>query len=229
MSLGGDEIDQGSISASLGKTFERATQVLEDTLRIATGGGTADEENTLPAPKWDTYETKIAKFFNGGWFLLDDDVSIVTTIFDTVEDNIQRKVANDVMKAAGLVLAIDNRVQAEGECTGTGHLWRQVGPDWRCLHLMRKAPPLNFEEVDDDVYQSMDKYGLGATDTFYTSLLDCAMNGGEDKDIDAGQLVTGQIPTCFFNLDVFVILSSYCDLEKPPTDCETVLFDQFRP
>ncbi|KAF5553103.1 hypothetical protein FPHYL_8830 [Fusarium phyllophilum] len=109
LSLGDDEDDGvATISAGLADLFKSASVKLEDTLRIATGGGRNDDEyNSLPAPKWDTYETKIAKFFKGGWFLLDDDVETVRVTLGSITNNIQKKVANDVMKASKLHLVAD--------------------------------------------------------------------------------------------------------------------------
>ncbi|KAM6534176.1 hypothetical protein FALCPG4_007111 [Fusarium falciforme] len=128
--LTGDEVDQGTISSALANTFEAATTSLEDTLRIATGGGRSEEEyNTLPAPKWDTYETKIAKFFNGGWFLVDDDEEAVRVTIESITNNIQKKVANDAMKAANYHLVADKRdnVRTREDCGFTpGRQWLEL-------------------------------------------------------------------------------------------------------
>ena len=133
----------------------------------------------------------------------------MNAVFDTVEDNIQRKVASDVMKAASLNLAIDTRVESEGDCTGAGRQWRQVGPDSRCLHLMRESD--GWVEVEDDIYDNMKKYGLDDIDKFYGALLNCAENGGDDKEVDTGSMVSGEVPTCFFNVPVVTVKNPDCD------------------
>ncbi|KAM6506954.1 hypothetical protein FALCPG4_018766 [Fusarium falciforme] len=61
------------------------------------------------APKRETYETKIAKFLHGGWFLVDDDEEAVHVTIESSTSKIQKKVANDVMKAAKYHLVADKR------------------------------------------------------------------------------------------------------------------------
>jgi hypothetical protein len=104
LSLEEDEDDAAAtVSDGLADLFKAASVKHEDTLRIATGGGRNDDEyNSLPAPKRDTYETKTAKSFNSGWFLLDDDVETVSFTLGSITNNIQKKVASDIMKASNL-------------------------------------------------------------------------------------------------------------------------------
>ncbi|KAK7394021.1 hypothetical protein QQX98_013199 [Neonectria punicea] len=213
-SQGDDEIDQGSISAALADAFEQATGALENTLRIAMGGGTSDDEyNSLPAPKWDTYETKIAKFFNGGWFLIDDDEEAVRVAIESISNNIQKKVANDVMKAAKLHLVADKRdgVRTSEECGyATGRQWLELKPgEEYCFYIMRNSPNPNrindWVEVEADIYDKMASYGLGDRETYYRANIDCALNGGDNDDIDLGSMVWGQVPTCYFNLPTVFI------------------------
>ncbi|KAK1964344.1 FAD/NAD(P)-binding domain-containing protein [Colletotrichum sublineola] len=79
--------------------------------------------NSLPAPKWNTYETKIAKFFNGGWFLLNDDERVITENMRSISNNTQPKVASEVMSTVKLYLVADKRDNVrsrEGRGTSTG-------------------------------------------------------------------------------------------------------------
>ncbi|KAK7428282.1 hypothetical protein QQZ08_005179 [Neonectria magnoliae] len=213
-SQGDDEIDQGSISAALADAFEQATGALENTLRIAMGGGTGDDEyNSLPAPKWDTFETKIAKFFNGGWFLIDDDEEAVRVAIGSISNNIQKKVANDVMKAAKLHLVADKRdgVLTREDCGyAPGRQWLELKPgEEYCFYIMRNNPNPNrineWVEVEAEIYDKMASYGLGDRETYYRANIDCALNGGDNGDIDLGSMAWGEVPTCYFNLPTVFI------------------------
>ncbi|GJC88919.1 hypothetical protein ColLi_11757 [Colletotrichum liriopes] len=209
------EIDQGSISAALANAFEKATGAIEKTLRIATGGGTSDDEyNSLPAPKWDTYESKIAKFFNGGWFLIDDDEKAVTITLQSISNNIKPKVANDVMSAASLYLVADKRdnVRSREDCGfAQGRQWMALrdGEEY-CFYVMRNSPNAirenDWVEVESEIYDKMASYGLGNRDPYYRAIIDCALNGGDNKDkIDLSKLAWGKVPTCYFNLPAVFI------------------------
>ncbi|KAF4453910.1 hypothetical protein F53441_3435 [Fusarium austroafricanum] len=210
-----DKKDNGAatISASLADMFKAASVKLEDTVRIATGGGKNDDEyNSLPAPKWDTYQTKIAKFFNGGWFLLDDDVETVRVTLGSITNNIQKKVANDVMKAGKLHLVADKfsgASESREKCGfKTGRQWLPLrdGEEY-CFYIMRHDQHGNggWAEVGDDIYKKMADFGLGDREPYYKALIDCALNKGDNDDVDTSNLVQGEIPRCFFNMPaVFV-------------------------
>lgn len=214
LSLTDDEVDQGTISSALANTFEAATTSLEDTLRIATGSGRSEEEyNSLPAPKWDTYETKIAKFFNGGWFLVDDDEKAVCITIDSITNNIQKKMANDVMKAAKYHLVADKRdnVRSREDCGfAPGRQWLELkdGEEY-CFYIMKNNPNPNRENewvaAAADIYDKMASYGLGDREPFYRAIIDCGLHEGDYKEIDLSNLAWGQVPTCYFNLPAVFI------------------------
>ncbi|KAI5457658.1 hypothetical protein BGZ63DRAFT_457040 [Mariannaea sp. PMI_226] len=205
-------IDQGSISSALAGTFAKAVETLENTLRIATGHGQNDDEyNSLPAPKWDTYQSKIAKFFNGGWFLIDDDTAAVTAAFDSISYNIKVKVANDVLKAARMVLVADKNVDSREKCGSTGRQWLALrdGEEY-CFYLMRADDNwtiLQWTEPETEFYDNMAKYGLGNREPYYKAIIDCALNGGGSDHVKLDHLVWGQVPTCFLNLGAYFILT----------------------
>ncbi|KAI1038842.1 hypothetical protein LB503_007887 [Fusarium chuoi] len=233
LSLGDDEDDgAATISAGLADLFKSASVKLEDTLRIATGGGRNDDEyNSLPAPKWDTYETKIAKFFNGGWFLLDDDIETVRVTLGSITNNIQKKVANDVMKASKLHLVADKLggKDSREDCGfSTGRQWLPLrdGEEY-CWYIMRNDPNPNREgewtEVGADIYEKMASFGLGDREPYYKALIDCALNKGDSDEVDTSNLVQGEIPRCFFNLPaVFVEHDSGTGCGSPfdKADCD---------
>ncbi|RKL08256.1 hypothetical protein BFJ68_g9603 [Fusarium oxysporum] len=70
-------IDQGTISAGLADLFEAAVDRLDETMRIVMGGGTEDQYNALKTPNPDPYKKPVANFFNGSFFLLNDNVEAV--------------------------------------------------------------------------------------------------------------------------------------------------------
>lgn len=103
-------------------------------------------------------------------------------IFDTVEQNIQRKIVSDVMEEVGQHLEIDTRVEKE-DCDDPGRHWRKVGSDWRCLQLFEAGKPV-WSQADEDIYKKMKKYGLDNFGKYYSAILDCAEHGGKDKVVD---------------------------------------------
>ncbi|KAM0347335.1 hypothetical protein ACHAPU_004854 [Fusarium lateritium] len=210
----GDEDPSATIKDRLADLFKEASVKLEDTLRIVTGGGrNEDEYNNLPAPKWDVYQSKIAKFFNGGWFLLDDDAETVSVTLGSITNNIQKKVANDVMKSAQLYLVADKLTGADsrekcGYDTGRQWLPLREGEEY-CFYIMRNKPDPNREgewtEVGADIYEKMADFGLGDRESYYSALIDCALNKGDNDDVDTSNLAMGEIPRCFFNMPVMFV------------------------
>ncbi|KAF4984598.1 hypothetical protein FZEAL_275 [Fusarium zealandicum] len=208
------EPDYASVQDALADVFRASTTKLEDTLRIATGGGTSlDEYNSLPAPKWDTYESKIAKFFNGGWFLIDDDEEVVRVTLGSISNNIQKKVANDVMITGKLNLVADklgnaNSREACGFAPGRQWLPLKNGEEY-CFYIMRNNPNPNRDnewvEATPDIYDKMASFGLGDRDTYYRALIDCALNNGNGGKPDLSNLAWGKIPRCHFNMPVLFI------------------------
>ncbi|KAH7216127.1 hypothetical protein DER44DRAFT_654188 [Fusarium oxysporum] len=199
----GDEVDTPDIKAGLAKAYEKAQGKIDLILSLAMGGGSKPEDyDILPAPMWDTYETKIAKFFNGGWWLVDDDAVSVNLVLRSVGNNLHKKVANSIMKSAGLKLVAeknDNFKTAEDCGFAPGRQWMEL-KDGRfyCFYLMRGSN--NLEEVDEGIYSKMAEHGLGDREKYYRSMIDCALNGG--GEVDASKLVFNEIPHCYFDLPV---------------------------
>ncbi|KAF5237754.1 hypothetical protein FANTH_10629 [Fusarium anthophilum] len=239
LSLGEDEDDgAATISDGLADLFKNASVKLENTLRIATGGGNDSEYKSLPAPVWDTYETNIAKFFNGGWFLLDNDVKTVHVTLGSITNNIQKKVANDVMKASKLYLVADKlgskNTREDCDETTTGRHWLPLrdGEEY-CWYIMRNNPnPNHFKdwtEVDEDIYTKMGDFGLGDRKTYYKALIDCALNKGDSDDVDTSNLVQGEIPRCFFNLNTGFVEHDPTHGCGSPIDHEDCDYRRFKP
>ncbi|KAF9767045.1 hypothetical protein IL306_000447 [Fusarium sp. DS 682] len=206
-----EEINQASISAGLADLFVAASNRIEDTLRIAMGGGKDQTEyDSLPDPRPDPwYKSRITKFFATGWFLLDDKCEAVQVALKSVSGNIQPKVANNVMKAAKFHLVADKRLRSREDCGyATGRQWMALreGEEY-CFYIMRHDPKPNrvgdWGEVSGEVYDKMASYGLWNRELYYRAILDCALSPNEN--VDLGSLVAGTIPTCYFNLPAVFI------------------------
>ncbi|CCT69560.1 uncharacterized protein FFUJ_05456 [Fusarium fujikuroi IMI 58289] len=199
-----EEIDQGSISAGLADLFEAAVDRLDETMRIVMGGGTEEQYNALKTSNPDPYKLPVANFFNGGFFLLNDNSEAVQLALNSVYGNIQPKVANNVMKAAQFHLVADKRRTSREDCGyETGRQWMALreGEEY-CFYIMRHDPKPNrvgdWAEVSGEVYDKMASYGLGNREVYYRAILDCALSPNDN--VDLGSLVGGEIPTCYFDL-----------------------------
>ncbi|KAF5673877.1 hypothetical protein FHETE_3264 [Fusarium heterosporum] len=198
-----------TLKAAVANLFRAASDRLDDTLRIATGGGrNQDEYNSLPAPKEDNFDSKVVKMLNGGWFLLDDDIEIVRSTLNSIVNNLQRKIVNEVMVSSGLRLVSDKtRFKTRDECTGKGKRWLPLHDgEEHCWYFMRQDGD-KWSQVDDDVYAKMGSYGLGdqEQEAYYKATIDCALRPGDKKDVDTSNLVLGQIPLCFFNMPAYFV------------------------
>ncbi|KAF4987467.1 hypothetical protein FDECE_15422 [Fusarium decemcellulare] len=222
-----EDIKAGKLQDSLSKALEASRTKLKNTLRIAVGGGTSEEEyKSLPAPMWDTYETNVAKFFNGGWYLLDDDAAAVTAAFESVGNNVKTKVINEVMKSVGLHLVADTRPNADTQekCGyAPGRQWMELKDgQFYCFYLMRsysagyKEP--DWEEAGEIVYAKMAENYLGNRDAYYRAIINCALSGG--GEVDPATLVWNEVPRCYFNLPaVFVKNGVRGDCASEKKDC----------
>ncbi|KAF4438715.1 hypothetical protein F53441_12731 [Fusarium austroafricanum] len=200
-----EKIDQGSISAGLAQIFKATSARLDNLLAAAMGVPlNPDDYNLLPDPKPDPwYKSKISKFFNGGWFLLNDDTRVVRETIESITKNIQPKIANNVMKAGRLHLVADKRYSSREACGySPGRQWMALkeGEEY-CFHLMRKD--VLWNEVDDSIYEKMASYGLGNREQYYRSVLDCALSPVDS--IDLSNMEWGKIPTCYFDLPAVFI------------------------
>ncbi|KAM0345693.1 hypothetical protein ACHAPU_006348 [Fusarium lateritium] len=197
----GSEVDAADIKSGLAKAYEKAQGKIDTVLSLAMGGGSNPQDyDVLPAPEWDTYETKVAKFFNGGWWLTDDDATAVNLVLRSVGNNLAMKVANSIMKSAGIRLVAeqnDDFKTAEDCGYGPGRQWMELKDgQFYCFYLMRGGN--DPEDVDDVIYEKMAEHGLGNREAYYRSVIDCALNGG--GEVAAGDNVFGEIPRCFFDI-----------------------------
>ncbi|KAH7230541.1 uncharacterized protein BKA55DRAFT_715380 [Fusarium redolens] len=190
--------------AGLADLFEAAVDLLDETMRAVMGGGTEGQYKALSTPNPDPYKLPVANFFNGGWFLLNDNSEAVQLALNSVYGNIQPKVANNVMKAAQFYLVADKRRISREDCGyATGRQWMALrGDEEYCFYIMGHDPKPNrvgdWAEVSGEVYDKMVSYGVGNREVYYRAILDCALSPNDN--VDLGSLVGGTIPTCYFNL-----------------------------
>ncbi|KAF4437392.1 hypothetical protein F53441_13069 [Fusarium austroafricanum] len=207
-----EEIDTATISSALVSIFEKATEKIDNTLKLAVGGAdNAEAFGALPDPTGgDTwYKSPVAKFFSTGWFLLDNDSAAVKNAIGSITNNIKPKIANNVMKTANLRLVADKRLKDREACGyATGRQWMALkeGEEY-CFYLMRFNPSGMFggswTEATEDVYENMAKYNLGNRDPFYRGVIDCALSA--DKELKLDNLGFNRIPVCFFDLEAWFI------------------------
>ncbi|RGP61322.1 hypothetical protein FLONG3_10556 [Fusarium longipes] len=212
-----EEIDQGSISAALAGVFSAASKQIETTMRLAAGnlrtkeGETIETFNKLPAAnKYGPWiHSPITKFFNGGWFLLDEISDPVGELIRSFSGSIQPKIANNVMKAANLRLVGDKRIGSQEDCGyATGRQWMSFKDSENyCFYLMKfdehGMHGAKWTEAGEDVYANMAKYKLGLRDPYYRAIIDCATSGEEGLNLD--NLGFNNIPVCFFDLEAFFL------------------------
>ncbi|KAL0765091.1 hypothetical protein CaCOL14_012350 [Colletotrichum acutatum] len=153
-----ENIEANNVAVALGDAFGSPTKGLEDTLRVATGGGVdGNEYNALPTlgNKKDNFLSKVPAFLNG--------------------------VATEAMKASKLHLVADRHIDAEtreGYGTDIGRQWMELrsGEEY-CFYLMRESADTFWEEAEPRIYEVMERYGIGNRVPFYAAIIDCALNG----------------------------------------------------
>ena len=186
----------------------RTTDDLGTTLRAALGqpDGPADYDK-LPVPSWDTLNTRIGKFFNGGFWLVDNDSDFVFEALDMVQTGIQSVTADFIVKNAGYQLVADQRMDSAEECGySVGRQWMTLRDDEEyCFYLAGSPEEDDRVEADEGVYESLANYGLGERYHYYRSILDCALSGWEVKLPDLSSLPIGGVPACLFNMEAIYL------------------------
>ncbi|KAM0346339.1 hypothetical protein ACHAPU_005770 [Fusarium lateritium] len=211
-----EEIDQGTISAALADVFAATSEQLKKTLRLSQGlfyqGESIDIlSKELPASnKYGPWiHSSVTKFFNGGWFLLNDNSPPVMNLISSIAGSIQPKIANNVMKAANIRLVADKRIGSQEDCGyATGRQWMNLKDNEQyCFYLMRFDEHgmygAKWTEATEDVYANMVKYNLGNRDPYYRAILDCATS--PEKSLNSANLGVNNIPVCFFDLEAYFL------------------------
>lgn len=194
--------------------YEGVKKGLEKTLRAAVGQGRdEDEYKSLPADPDDTFETNIAKFFNGGQWLVEIDEANIPQNIEETARNLERRIAHEIIKSNGWALLLDTNKDSADDCGDrTGRQWIEFDNEWYCAKLSRKNDRWSdYEEADDEFHEKLDKYGLGNREPYYKAVVDCAMNGGDGRKMDVTDIHSGEVPRCFFEMKTIkVVGKTYC-------------------
>ena len=219
MSLGQDEEDEpinGGVRSSIADMMERTKESLVFTLSTAMGDNEDEEAyKKLPAFLDDSLRTNIGKFFNSGWWLVEVNSEDIKNAIKAAGENFGKKVAELVMQQAGFKLVVDrrdNKMTKNCEDKANGMMIDVDGSSY-CVYLAKFHSEISLDRADEDYHEKMKKYGIANLEWYYNAVIDCAMNGGKNRDIDMGNMKAGKTPRCFFNIEAV-----YMD-ENP--DCHT--------
>ncbi|KAF7548513.1 hypothetical protein G7Z17_g7011 [Cylindrodendrum hubeiense] len=212
----GDAVDTTSVENTLKNMVGAAGNYVASVLQNATGSGDAD---TLPIYTWTTLQYATSRFLYDNTILLDEnkDNSSFVSAYNSFGTNIEQKLVDVAMKTAWYVLVAEEDV-VEDDCDMTGALWLEAKGTFRCFYLTRpmetsncgdddpnncvsdawEAPYNSNNKFDNGIYTKLtDTYGFDLT-TYYTSLIDCAVNGDGTVDMTAFTN-NGMLPRCFFS------------------------------
>ncbi|KAH7131540.1 hypothetical protein B0J13DRAFT_106091 [Dactylonectria estremocensis] len=212
----GDAVDVTSVENTLRNMVGAAGNYVASILQNAIGSGEAD---TLPIYTYTTLQFATSRFFYDNTILLDEnkDNSSFVSAYNSFGTNIEQKLVDIAMKTAWYVLVAEEDVE-EADCNMTGALWLQAKDTFRCFYLTRpmetsncgnddpstcvadawEAPYNSNNKFDNGVYTKLtDTYGFDLN-AYYTSLIDCAINGDGTVDMTAFTS-DGKLPRCFFS------------------------------
>ncbi|CAI7578221.1 unnamed protein product [Penicillium manginii] len=215
---GGDSVDATSVENTLKNIVGAAGNYVSSILQNATGNG---DSTALPIYTTTTYEHGTARFFADSTILVDEnkDNSSFVAAYDNFADNIEKKLVDVAMKTAWYVLVGEENTNESG-CTMTGAYWLEAKDgEYRCFYLSRPANDHNCNDgnpstcvsdawqtpyggannqMDSSVYTKLtDTYGFDMK-AYYTSLIDCYLNGNDEVDVTV-TTNNGQIPRCFYS------------------------------
>lgn len=174
----------GDINTIIGSMAEKTKNGIVKTLSLAMG----EEEDEslyeyLPAMRDDSLHSNVAKFFNGGWWLVEPSAS---EIHDTVAEAVlmfRRRVADAVVQLSGHVLAVDMFDEPATECYENYILMDYDGVQ-RCVQLVKYPTFEGWTPITAEYIGNMEKYGLDALLPYYETIVDCHLHGGDDKKVD---------------------------------------------
>ena len=218
MNINKDEEDEpinGGVRASIADMLEKTKKSIAFTLSTAMGDNEDEEAyKKLPAFVDDSLRTNIGKFFNSGWWLIEVNDESITEAIEAAGDNFGKKVAESVMQKAGFKLVLDrrdNKVTKNCEDKTDGMTLDVDGSSY-CVYLAKFHSDTAFDRADGGYHENMKKYGIGDLKWYYNSVVDCAMNGGDNKEMDVGNIQGGKTPRCFFNMEaVYMDENENCD------------------
>ncbi|KAI9172533.1 hypothetical protein HJFPF1_02037 [Paramyrothecium foliicola] len=198
----------GDIKAGLADAFRATTKHLEKTLRMVMGTAESEEDyENLPAPTDDSYESKIAKFFNTGAWLVEIDSSGVTTQLEEAVANLGRKVASEALAGGGWALVLNDHITNTDDCTGgaVGRQWIEWdnGKSYcASMHWKDEQTARHVEAKPEFYEEKMKHYGIDNLDLYYRSVMDCAFHGDQGHSLVLNGPEIFKVPRCFFRLPV---------------------------
>ncbi|KAK7211828.1 hypothetical protein V2G26_019006 [Clonostachys chloroleuca] len=197
---GDQTVDEGDLQASLAKVSRSMGSNIDDMLSVAMGGGRGDNYDKLPIQSKGSYKSKVAQFFNTGFWLQNNDAGLVKEMMDAAVSNLRAKMVDEILSANGWYVSWYVWRNSEDKCPKEqGFEWVKAGPKYYCVILMNSSWS-GPDFAEDKIYKAMDNNGLKDRKAYYGSLVDCAKNG--DGKFDAKSLTYGNIPKCFFHLKV---------------------------
>lgn len=87
---GDQTVDEGDLQASLAKVSRSMGSNIDDMLSVAMGGGRGDNYDKLPIQSKGSYKSKVAQFFNTGFWLQNNDAGLVKEMMDAAVSNLVR-------------------------------------------------------------------------------------------------------------------------------------------
>ncbi|GKT40275.1 uncharacterized protein ColSpa_00456 [Colletotrichum spaethianum] len=114
----------------------------------------------------------------------------VTVTLQLISNITKPKVANDVMSDCKLYLVADKRENIrprEDRGFAPGRQWIALRDDEEYCFCVRTNSPKaicrnDWIEVELEIYDKLTSYGLGTRNPYYRAIINCALNGGDDKN-----------------------------------------------
>lgn len=184
----------GDVRAAVADAVESTADGIEELMQLMIGS-VSDESayEKLPAPIHDTYETNIAKFFNGGWALVDLDTGDFLNLVERSVQQLRMQIADKVMKAAGWRLYVRGNSNAESCGSKTGRQLINFNGETLCTYMARWESGKGVHEPSEEFFEAMARYGLWNRQYYYENLLDCTWgNNGE---------WTTDVPKCYYSME----------------------------
>lgn len=210
-----DEPTNGGVGSSIADMLEKTKESIGFTLKTAMGNNTDEEAyKRLPAFRDDSLNTNVGKFFNSGWWLIEVSDDSIAKAVKEAGDNFRKKVVDVVIQQAGFKLVLDRRENSVTKnCEDkTDGMTLDVEGSSYCVYLAKFHSKTSFSRADGDYHETMKTYGISDLKWYYESVIDCAMNGGDNREIDVGNMQAGKTPRCFLNMEaVYMDDNEGCD------------------
>ncbi|KAK7398693.1 hypothetical protein QQX98_011935 [Neonectria punicea] len=178
-----DNVDVTSVENTLRNMVGATGNYVASVLQTSTGNGDA---TTLPMYTTSKLQYGTSRFFLDKTILLDEntDNSSFVSAYNSFGRNIEQRVVNVAVKTVWYVLVGEEDVEQQ-DCDITGALYLQARDNFYCFYLTR---PMNTMDCGDD----------DPNTAYYTSLIDCAVNGNGEVDMTAFTN-NRMLPRCFFS------------------------------